>query len=802
MTPTPGPAHRLVLDVQATQNPAHAHRGIGRYVKEHARALIRRGAVDALLLNPHLPFPRELDQDLLCSPLLRWNTLSELRAVAESADGPLAYHLMSPFELGAHAEGEVPAHVLHDDVPLIVTLYDLIPLVEPDRYAGDPERMRRYRVRAELLARADLVLAISDHTARTAIEHLGLDRARIVTIGAGVAPFFHPAAPGDAPEAVLKRNLPGLDAPYVLAVAGGEPRKNTERLLEAWAALPESLRNDDHLVLACQVDEDTRALWSAHARHVGLAEGEVRLTGWVGDEVLRALYQQARLFVLPSLSEGFGLPAAEAMACGCPVITSATSSLPEVLDCPPATFDPVDTAAIAAAIERGLTDESYRQALTDRARDRIDELTWEAVAERTLTSLSILSPPAVEHTHLPVRLALVGPMPPTPSGIADYNAQLVPHLAERCELDVFTSSPRPDPPLAPGVRWFPPEALKRNLSPWTYDAVVYTIGNSDDHHDLFDQAEEFPGLLWMHDVRLPGLYLTYARDRMEEGTARQFLRSRLLRQYRRRLPDGLDLDVTDLPTDYVTAGLGMSKELVDVHRGVIVSNEVARRLLNLDQQPDARPPRTWVVPLAVPEPLAKRVRRDDAVVASFGMVAPLKAPELLIRAFATASTAGLDTARLVFVGQVNDADRTDLTVMAKACGIAERVSFTGLVDRMDYARWMARTDLALQLRRSTNGESSGAVHECIATGVPVITNVASSVELPPGVVEVVPYGVEVTELAARIVSILTDPGRVERQRDAQAAYAAAWGFAQVADRLLEIVSHLERTPPPPSRLHG
>ncbi|MBA3955215.1 MAG: glycosyltransferase [Acidimicrobiia bacterium] len=227
MTPAPDPAYRLVLDIQATQNPAHAHRGIGRYVREHARALIRRGAVDALLLNPHLPFPRELDADLLCSPLLVWNTMSELRAVAAAADGPLAYHLMSPFELGAHAEGEIPTHVLHHDVPLVATLYDLIPLVEPERYAGDPERMRRYRVRSQLLAQADLVLAISDYTARTAVVHLGLDPARVATIGAGVSPFFHPATPGDAPAAVLGRNLPGLDRPYVLAVAGGEPRKNT-----------------------------------------------------------------------------------------------------------------------------------------------------------------------------------------------------------------------------------------------------------------------------------------------------------------------------------------------------------------------------------------------------------------------------------------------------------------------------------------------------------------------------------------------------------------------------------------------
>jgi hypothetical protein len=110
---------------------------------------------------------------------------------------------------------------------------------------------------------------------------------------------------------------------------------------------------------------------------------------------------------------------------------------------------------------------------------------------------------------------------------------------------------------------------------------------------------------------------------MPEEHRQQFLMARLLQQYRRRLPAGVDYDVaTARSTEYVDVGLGMSKELVDAHRGVVVSNDLARRLLALDQQPDARPPRVWVVPLAVPEPLVERVGRDHTVVASFAMVAP------------------------------------------------------------------------------------------------------------------------------------------------------------------------------------
>ena len=154
---------RLVLDLQATQSTAHAERGVARYVKEHVRALRRRGEGEALLLNPHLPFPRRLEQDLLTTPLLQWNTQSVLRAIAERADGPLAYFWMSPFELSLRGEGDLPPHAIRGDIPTIATLYDLIPMRMMDRPPWNDEKLaRRTRARAEQLHHVDLVLTISE----------------------------------------------------------------------------------------------------------------------------------------------------------------------------------------------------------------------------------------------------------------------------------------------------------------------------------------------------------------------------------------------------------------------------------------------------------------------------------------------------------------------------------------------------------------------------------------------------------------------------------------------------------------
>jgi glycosyltransferase involved in cell wall biosynthesis len=774
------PSWRLAFDLQATQSTAHWDRGVARYVKEHVRSLLRRGAGEALLLNPHLPFPRRLDQDLLTSPLLQWNTQAALRRVAEAADGPLAYHLMSPFEFGLRSEGDVPPHALRGELPVLTTVYDLIPFRMFDTPPWDePSLQRRYRARVETFHHMDLLLTISEHTRRDVIELLDVEPRRIVNIGAGVSPFFRPRAEGD--------RRPPVDGPFVFCQSGGSPSKNTERLFEAWSLLDPAVRGDHRLVVTCSLDPGTRARWEAAIEDRGVSASVV-LTGYVAEDELRALYQHASLVVVPSLYEGFGFPVAEAMACGTPVVTSRTSSLPEILDLPDATFDPTDATSIASTMARALDDDAFRRSVRNHGSSRASLFTWDAVAQRTLDAIDAVVGAAPEgRTTLPVRLAIVGPMPPTASGIADYNARLVPALAEVCEVDLFTPGAAPPRPVHPRVRWLPPRALRETASPWAYDAVVYTVGNSDDHHDLYELAQELPGVLWMHDVRLPGLYLTYAADRLEEPRGDDFLRDRLLRQYRRRLPLHIDWTVNAVTTQWTEFGLGLSKELVDVARGVIVSSRVAERLVALDQQPDARamPPVT-VLPLASPPVAVDRAPVPGTLVC-FGMVAPVKAPELLL-----STLAGIPGATLTFVGPVGDGYRAVLEEHARAAGVDDRVTFTGRVSLEEYQAWLRRAAVALQLRHETNGESSAAIMDALAAGVPVVTNLPAAAELPDGTVQLVPWDVSPGELADVVAPLLQDDGGLgERGR----SYAASWTFADVARALLDVVSRLPATSP-------
>jgi glycosyltransferase involved in cell wall biosynthesis len=350
----------VLLDLQGTQSAAHGGRGIGRYLTELATALEQwhSGAVTKYVLDPRLPYPPEVRRLIKHR---RTVTLADL----DGAE-PRIYHVGSPFELDLPIDAVWPRAVRRR-ARLVVTLYDLIPLLFP----RDPATRRRYFARLELVRRADRLLALSEATARDAAEHLKVAAERIRVVGAAPSEHFRPGA-SEEPR------LPGIEPGYVFYTGGIDPRKNIPRLLRAYARLPGPLRSRHQLVVVCAGSDDELAALRADAASVGAAE-RVLFPGFVSDETLVSLYQACELFVFPSLYEGYGLPVAEAMACGAPVIAARTSSLPELVADPRALFDPLDIASMAETLERALTDEQWRQELRQQKLDH----TWRGVAERT-----------------------------------------------------------------------------------------------------------------------------------------------------------------------------------------------------------------------------------------------------------------------------------------------------------------------------------------------------------------------------------------------------------------------------------
>ena len=369
------------LDARGTQTVGHAERGIARYVTEHALALLELApeAIGWIGLSPDVPVPP------IAEPLERSG-----KAMRQSTDrGPAGelppiYHLMSPFEADLELDQIWPAW--SRATRLVVTLYDLIPLIMHERYNADWGYMATaWIARLGLLGSAHQILTISQQTADDAMERLNIPEERITVIDSGVSDRFSSLVRSrEEANEILRSSLPKVRPGFLLYVGGVDYRKNLEGALRGYAELPRAVRDAHQLVIACNLAQHLRFSLRIFAQGLGIEPRNLLLTGFVSDRDLAALYRSCELFVFPSLYEGAGLPILEAMTCGAPVAASGTSAMPELLGDLDATFEPTDPADIARVIREALETPGKLQALRERSRRRVELYTWERVAERTL----------------------------------------------------------------------------------------------------------------------------------------------------------------------------------------------------------------------------------------------------------------------------------------------------------------------------------------------------------------------------------------------------------------------------------
>ncbi|OGL12223.1 MAG: hypothetical protein A3I14_01835 [Candidatus Rokubacteria bacterium RIFCSPLOWO2_02_FULL_73_56] len=261
--------------------------------------------------------------------------------------------------------------------PLVMTVHDLAPTRHPEFLPG--ARSRWYWGRfVPLTARlADRVIVPSLATQRDLVELAGVRAERIRVIP--FAPPLDVAGPPAAGAVERVRRAHGLPARYVLYVGTIDRRKDYGTLLEALARLDPAL----HLVVAGTLIEG-RTDFRARVARLGLG-GRVRTLGYVPDADLPALYRGAAAFVYPSLYEGFGLPVLEAMACGTPVVSYNTTSLPEVAGSAAILLDPpVGAGALADALTRAAGDAATREALIARGLAQAGRFDWRRTAALTM----------------------------------------------------------------------------------------------------------------------------------------------------------------------------------------------------------------------------------------------------------------------------------------------------------------------------------------------------------------------------------------------------------------------------------
>jgi glycosyltransferase involved in cell wall biosynthesis len=395
---------RIVLDLQGCQSVSRL-RGIGRYSIALAKAIVRnagehqvwivlsdlfpgtietiRASFEGLLpaerivtfsLPPLTPYQGTRDWRARAAELIREHAIAELE--------PDLVHISSLFE--GYVDTSMTSVKAFDKTVLVAaTLYDLIPFLNPAKYLPDDGRKHHYYGKIDALKRADLLLAISDFCAEEAQRELGIPSARITSISSAAADTFTRVAMSEADVQQLNTRF-GISRPFLMTTGIVEPRKNLDGLIIAYSKLPEELRRRHQLFIVCQPTARDRLHLNELAGKHGLNADELVLADYVSDQDLIALYNQCYLFVFPSLHEGFGLPALEAMACGAAVIGSAATSVPEVIGREDALFDPLDLDQMADMMRRALTDKAYWQSLRDLAIERVRKFSWDATGRRAV----------------------------------------------------------------------------------------------------------------------------------------------------------------------------------------------------------------------------------------------------------------------------------------------------------------------------------------------------------------------------------------------------------------------------------
>ncbi|NDJ76338.1 MAG: glycosyltransferase family 4 protein [Chloroflexi bacterium] len=260
----------------------------------------------------------------------------------------------------------------------VITIYDLHFLHYSAFMTADSLRYYKGQI-AHAVSAADHILVISESTGADLVDLLDVPASKITVHAMGVGEKFHPLT-DDVVQAVRTRL--GLPAEYILFVSTFEPRKNIPGLLAAYNLLRHEWPEVPPLVLAgrrgwlydeifatvTELDLQSRIIWLENP----------------GDDALPAIYNGASVFVLPSHYEGFGLTAAEAMACGTPVVVANRSSLPEVVGKAGLLVDPDDPADIAAALQRLLTDSDLHTRLRAAGRTQVAQFTWRRTAQIAL----------------------------------------------------------------------------------------------------------------------------------------------------------------------------------------------------------------------------------------------------------------------------------------------------------------------------------------------------------------------------------------------------------------------------------
>ena len=558
-----------------------------------------------------------------------------------------------------------------------------------------------------------------------------------------------------------------VSKPFVMYTGGIDHRKNIEGLIEAYANLPIVIRSKYQLVIVCSIEDSVCNHVKLFAKNKGLEKDELILTRYVSDQDLLLFYRACRLFVFPSWHEGFALPVLEAMQCGKAVIASNTTSLPEIVGCEDALFNPHDISSITKKIQEVLTNDVFRTKLEYHGLAQSKKFSWDESARRGWSALTSsyknLSKAAVVASpkKLP-RLAYFSPLPPEASGISDYSAELLPELVRYYEIDVILTQEKVSNPWIQkncsirNVAWFKEHAYE-------FDRILYHMGNSYFHSHMFDLLKEYSGVVILHDFFLSGV--VWHRD--ISGEERHYWPNILMKKHGWK---ALAARYQSEDTDDVVLKYPCNLEVLQNSLAIIVHSEHSRELAKKWYGNEATD--NWaIIPLLRRhrEVLEnrKKIRHEFGlpenafIIGSFGIIGPTKLNDRLLDAWLASSLVRDLDCYLIFVGGGAGSYYETLKEKIKKFS-NKRIRVTGRVDDVDFHRWLEIANVGVQLRADSRGETSAAALDCMSYGLSTIVNAHGSMsELPENSVWMLPDNFDNSMLSEALVALRNDPKHQE-----------------------------------------
>ncbi len=754
---------RIGFDMQAIQTDFSRNRGIGRYSVNLIKNIFKIDCLNEYTLIYNNLFSVEDEKLFDFNKNVKSYSVSYLKnndhylndIIQEFNYNYLnldVLHILSPFETFDN-KAIITKNLTKVYSHLVTTLYDLIPLIYSNHYLKNQQIKQYYYKSLKTLYDSDMILAISESSRRDAINLLGIPEDKIVNISGACSEIFHriDQITGQDKDKILRKY--GINSKFILYTGGIDFRKNIERTIEAFSKINASLLREYKLVIVCHIrKEDKDNLINLSKKF--MIDDRVIFTGYIPDEDLNLLYNICDLFIFPSFYEGFGLPVIEAMKCGAPVIASNASSIPEIVDRSDCLFDPFNVDDIALNITKVLSNETLRKQLIKHCLKRANNFTWKKVAETTLDAYKNLKKDKPSKGGIFVskpKIAYLSPLPPCRSGIADYSSELLPFLSKHFDIDIFVDNYEVSDNFIKlnfniyNFKYFEEISLNKK-----YNFIIYQFGNSEFHEYMYDIFLKYPGIVVLHDFYLSGLIYNISLKR--SGNMKFFFDEILYSHRDEGIKFIEKLQKKEIELEKIIYDLPINKRIINNALGIIVHSMWAKNSI-FSYYPFFAYKTVCIINQHVPlvniaksEKLKIReklgINQDTFVVSSFGLGAKTKSLDICIKLFSEFNKKHSNSAYII-VGDIFTDYKKILDDLIRKVNIQDKVIFTGYVDKKPYDNYLAISDVCLNLRYPTRGETSRSMLKSLGAGIPTIVyDDAYFSELPDNVVIKVPLGEE------------------------------------------------------------